>query len=228
MWKHAFRSDDGEAAFGGGGRGDGARGRRDAARARAAEVPGGAPRPGGLGAERGSRGPVPRRIPSRRRDRPGGLPGGGSGSLLGRRFGVADLEPRGRRARGPGCRQLLCLSPGPRGAPVRAGGEHRSSAPPPQGHRRQPQLLDDPDGGRSQAPPRRGAHRAHHRVDLPGDQRGRREGGRGLRGRAPSAGRRRACPGRPGGIQASRRQRADELDARPADRLLGGGAEIGA
>ena len=60
------------------------------------------------------------------------------------------------------------LAHGPRRAAGGAGGQRRRPAPHPQGHRRQPQLLDDPDGRRPEAAARPGEDQARRGVHLPG------------------------------------------------------------
>src|SRR3712207_7970760 len=54
--------------------------------------------------------------------------------------------------------QLVRVAHGPRGAAGGAGGQCRRAEEDPQGHRRQPELLDHPDGGGAEAAARSEEH----------------------------------------------------------------------
>ena len=79
-----------------------------------------------------------------------------------------EYQPDGRQGRRHRHRQLQRLAHGPRRAAGRARGQRRRPEEDPQGHRRQPELLDHPDGGRPQAAARPGPDQARRRLDLSG------------------------------------------------------------
>ena len=84
-----------------------------------------------------------------------------------------DLAPEGRPPGRRRHRQQLRLADGP-GVPARRAGGEPARSRVAQGHHREPELLDHPDGRRAQAAPRPRPDQAGRRVHLPGG-RGRRQ-----------------------------------------------------
>ena len=146
-------------------------------------------------------------------------------ALQRRRQRVARVRPDRCEVRRRRDRQLERMAHGPRVPARRAGGQHGRRAESSEGHHRQPELLHHPDGRCAEAAARRRAHQAHHRVDLPGDER---QGTRGRRG-SPAAvargarGQDRHAVGVP---RTDRLQRAVRLEG-GRGRLLRGGVEDG-